>query len=398
MGIPLNLLTKTKIENAFGKEEYVIVGEFENTNGIDGENDDSIIENFEIKITGQDANGEYSHSEILKPCTDHPIVTYQYQKDGGILEESTSPFYPHRCIPPTPNPNIPENWKKSEAEKFTERLWAFKRINYLLENKEECEDALDTEELEKVFELCDKKAVELAKKYNFVTKVTSLVVESNDEYVQKNSVVFKEDSLPGSFGGPQLFLQKVAYSSYGSPQNYAAPPPPRRAQFKLKSAPRPPPRPSLLGSLLGMKKTNRNRSRPRPNPANFSPQLAQSYSSSPIEAVVNDYDDSFNSLPILPQTTTTPAPCTIGKLTLYSQTYFRGDSVEIQNDSENLDVDFNFDDKIGSVNIEGNCCWRIYVDGNYSGSFMELKPAEYQSAVDIQTIFKKASSAKMHTC
>merc|ERR1712165_584536 len=291
--IPHNLLTKTKIENAFGKEEYVIVGEFENTNGIDGENDDSIIENFEIKITGLDANGQYSHSEILKPCIDHPI--------DEELGAPTFPYYPHRCIPPIPSPKIPENWKKSEAEKFTERLWAFKRINYLLENKEECEDALDTEELEKVFELCDKKAVELAKKYNFVTKVTSLVVESNDEYVQKNSVVFKEDSLPGGFpgslGGPQLFLQKVAYSSYSSPQNYAAPPPRRRAQFKLKSAPRPPSRPSLLGSLLGMKKTNRNRSRPRPNPANFSPQLAQSYSSPPIEAVINDYEDSFNSLP-----------------------------------------------------------------------------------------------------
>merc|ERR1711988_1869402 len=93
-----NLLTKTKIENAFGKEEYVIVGEFENTNGIDGENDDSIIENFEIKITGQDANGQYSHSEILKPCIDHPILTYQYQKDEELgalskrdLEASTFP-------------------------------------------------------------------------------------------------------------------------------------------------------------------------------------------------------------------------------------------------------------------------------------------------------------------
>merc|ERR1719150_1912687 len=266
--IPPNLLTRTKIENAFGKDEYAIVGEFEN-----GIGDNDAIENFEIKIIGQDANGEYSHSEILKPCIDHPIVTYQYQKDGGILEESTSPFYPHRCIPPTPNPNIPENWKKSEAEKFTERLWAFKRINYLLENKDECEDALDTEELEKVFELCDKKAVELAKKYNFVTKVTSLVVESNDEYVQKNSVVFKEDSLPGgfrdSFGAPQLFLQKVAYSSYSSPQNYAAPPPRRRAQFKLKSAPRPPPRPSLLGSLLGMKKNQPKQEPPPPEPSQF---------------------------------------------------------------------------------------------------------------------------------
>merc|ERR1712226_1611021 len=369
--IPLNLLTKTKIENAFGKDEYAIVGEFENSIGNDA------IENFEIKIIGQDANGQYSHSEILKPCIDHPIVTYEYQKDEGILEASTSPYYPHRCIPPTPNPNIPENWKKSQAEKFTERLWAFKRINYLLENKGECENALDTPELEKVFEHCDKKAVELAKKYNFVTKVTSLVVESNDEYVQKNSVVFKEDNLPSGFGGPQLFLQKVAYSSYSAPQSYAAAPP-RKPAYSAPPRPGPP------------RLRNKNRPAPRPNLSTFN--LKSTFSSPSY-----DYDDSFNSLPILPQTTTTAAPCTIGKLTLYSQTYFRGDSMEIQIDSENLD-DFNFDDKIGSVNIEGNCCWRIYVDGNYSGSFVELKPAEYQSAVDIQTIFKKASSAKMHTC
>merc|ERR1712062_790378 len=176
-------------------------------NGIDGENDNSIIENFEINITGQDANGQYSHSEILKPCIDRPIVTYQYQKDEELgalskrdLEASTFPYYPHRCIPsPFPSPKIPENWKKSEAEKFTERLWAFKRVNYLLENKdEECENnALDDtqQELEKASEDCDdKKVVELAKKYNFVTKVTSLVVESNDEYVQKNSVVYKENT------------------------------------------------------------------------------------------------------------------------------------------------------------------------------------------------------------
>jgi len=371
--IPLNLLTKTKIENAFGKEEYVIVGEFENTNGIDGENDDSIIENFEIKITGQDANGQYSHSEILKPCIDHPI--------DEELGAPTFPYYPHRCIPPIPSPKIPENWKKSEAEKFTERLWAFKRINYLLENKdEECENnALDDtqQELEKVSEDCDdKKVVELAKKYNFVTKVTSLVVESNDEYVQKNSVVFKENtpkvygdalSRPGGFGSSlSLFSTKsVAYS-------YAAPPPP--------------PCPNcLVGSAA----------------ISAGPQISggqqvvgwTSFSSPSYDY----YDDSFDSLPNLSQTTTTAAPCTIGKLTLYSQTYFRGETVEIQNDSENLD-DFNFDDKIGSVNIEGNCCWRIYVDAKYSGSFLELKPAEYQSAIDIQTIFKKASSAKMYTC
>jgi len=363
--IPLNLLTKTKIENAFGKEEYVIVGEFENTNGIDGENDDSIIENFEIKITGQDANGQYSHSEILKPCIDHPIVTYQKDEELGALskrdlEASTFPYYPHRCIPsPIPNPKIPENWKKSEAEKFTERLWAFKRINYLLENKdEEFEiNALDNiqQVVEKIFEedIHDKKVVELAKKYNFVTKVTSLVVESNDEYVQKNSVIFKED-IPKKVYDPCPICLRGGLAISAGPQS-------SRFQF------------NKIGTLI----QRRNRPQPRPNLSLFDLRSSQSANTTKI--------------------TTTATQCTIGKLTLYSQTYFRGETVEIQNDSENLD-DFNFDDKIGSVNIEGNCCWRIYVDAKYSGSFLELKPAEYQSAIDIQTIFKKASSAKMYTC
>merc|ERR1719330_637873 len=284
--IPLNLLTKTKIENAFGKEEYVIVGEFENTNGIDGENDDSIIENFEIKITGLDTNGQYSHSEILKLCIDHPI--------DEELGAPTFPYYPHRCIPPIPSPKIPENWKKSEAEKFTERLWAFQRINYLL----------------------DKKVVELAKKYNFVTKVTSLVVESNDEYVQKNSVVYKENtpkvygdalSRPGGFGSSlSLFSTKsVGYSSYAA----AAPCPT-----------------CLVGGLAisaGPRLKNRKRPQARPNSSQFIVKSVQS-TSSPIYDFDDIFDDLFDSQPILSQTTTTAAPCTIGKLTLYSQTYFRG--------------------------------------------------------------------------
>merc|ERR1719510_2537233 len=34
----------------------------------------NLLTKIEIEIIGQDANGEYSHSEILKPCIDHPIV------------------------------------------------------------------------------------------------------------------------------------------------------------------------------------------------------------------------------------------------------------------------------------------------------------------------------------
>merc|ERR1711988_974116 len=158
---------------------------------------------------------------------------------------------------------------------------------------EECENnALDDtqQELEKVSEDCDdKKVVELAKKYNFVTKVTSLVVESNDEYVQKNSVVFKED-IPKKVYGSSLSLfstKSVGYSSYAA----AAPCPT-----------------CLVGGLAisaGPRLKNRKRPQARPNSSQFIVKSVQS-----ISSPIYDYDDSFDSQPILSQTTTTAAPCT----------------------------------------------------------------------------------------
>merc|ERR1712113_220885 len=143
------------------------------------------------------------------------------------------------------------------------------------------------QELEKVSEDCDdKKVVELAKKYNFVTKVTSLVVESNDEYVQKNSVVYKENtpkvygdalSRPGGFGSSlSLFSTKsVGYSSYAA----AAPCPT-----------------CLVGGLAisaGPRLKNRKRPQARPNSSQFIVKSVQS-TSSPID---DFFDDLFDTQP-----------------------------------------------------------------------------------------------------
>ena len=46
-----------------------------------------------------------------------------------------------RCFPYTPIPQV--KWKQSPTEKFMERLWAFKRINYLLGNQAECTKGID---------------------------------------------------------------------------------------------------------------------------------------------------------------------------------------------------------------------------------------------------------------
>ena len=362
--IQTEFLTRKFFKNAYGKNEYVIVGEIE----------DNQIDNFEIKIDGQDANGDYTSDLKMFPC---PVL-----RD---IEEQKSELFPHRCIPIRPIPR--PVWQKSPTEAFMERLWAFKRIKYLL-NQNKCENIYETlpidskdslEEKEPQESPCNDNIVQLAKEYNFVTKVTSLVVESNDEYIRNGSIIPNQLNLNNEYIPKSSFYAFAA--SYGAPapfpqiQSYAAPAPP--PQIQSYAAPAPPrqklnrKRPQIKGGYPGGY-------RPRPPPIL-------------IENIESEYDS------ILENEITTSAPCTSGKLTLYSKTYFRGESVEVKEDVSSF-LNLNFDDQIGSVNVEGNCCWKIYVDEEYNGAYMELSPKEYQSATDIKSIFKKASSAEMFSC
>ena len=101
-----------------------------------------------------------------------------------------------------------------------ERLWAYKRINYLLDTpalsdptKPSCEKGIDETPLEysldiKIpdnFDRCEKEAVRLALKFNFVTDLTSMVVEETDEYTTKRNLEEKKvqpkDDNQYSYGG-----------------------------------------------------------------------------------------------------------------------------------------------------------------------------------------------------
>merc|ERR1719278_1381080 len=94
-------------------------------------------------------------------------------------------------------------------------------------------------------------------------------------------------------------------------------------------------------------------------------------------------------------TTTTTTPYFSCKLILFEKTHFRGDLVEIEDDIESLDTK-SFDDKLASVDVEGNCCWEIFVDENFTGESMTFTGSgRFPSAVDLQKIFQKASSVKM---
>merc|ERR1712141_434483 len=182
---------------------------------------------------------------------------------------------------------------------------------------------------------CNDNIVQLAKEYNFVTKITSLVVESNDEYIRNGSII------PNQLNLNNEYIPKSSFYAYAA--SYGAPAPSRQ---KLNRK-----RPQIKGGYPGGY-------RPRPPPIL-------------IENIESEYDS------ILENEITTSAPCTSGKLTLYSKTYFRGESVEIKEDVSSF-LNLNFDDQIGSVNVEGNCCWKIYVDEEYNGVYIELSPKEYQ--------------------
>ena len=98
----------------------------------------------------------------------------------------------------------------------------------------------------------------------------------------------------------------------------------------------------------------------------------------------------------LSNSTVQPTTC---KLTLYSLTHFRGESRNLMANLRDFD-DINFDDKIASVKIVGNCCWKLYIDANFmqGTGFTNLIPGEYPSSTDIQAVFKKASSAEIIPC
>ena len=196
--IPPEFLSTTKIANAFGNEEYVIVGAFEDVN--------IVLEEFQIQASGEGSLGNYEESLRYTLCNDYSNDT--------IVKET--------CLPDSPYLPVGQTYKQSPAEEFMERFWAFKRIKSLFDNptNEECEKTFefnDYNEIENINLLdnvnngpndydeynsyqteqssinkdenvCHKKGVSLALKYNFVTEFTSLVVESDNDYIPKERI------------------------------------------------------------------------------------------------------------------------------------------------------------------------------------------------------------------
>ena len=91
-------------------------------------------------------------------------------------------------------------------------------------------------------------------------------------------------------------------------------------------------------------------------------------------------------------TTTTVGPC-LGNITLFSQTYLRGENTTFLDDVQDL-VAENFNDKTTSVDISGTCCWTLFSKPNFQGSDLRLRPGQHKSAADLGNLFREASSVK----
>merc|ERR1711976_481459 len=175
--IESEFLTSTSIDKVFGSAEYSITGTLPNYEEIN---------EIQVKINAQTDLGPFEDLFILTPCLRDRPRSFPDKEDHEIIDIG-------RCFPYIPIPQF--EWKQTPTEKFMERLWAFKRINYLLNNQVECtkgiDEFADNEELPETTtesnetqeidsksnkDKCKEEAIRLALKHNFVTDVTSMVV------------------------------------------------------------------------------------------------------------------------------------------------------------------------------------------------------------------------------
>jgi len=355
-------LTSTSIDKVFGSAEYSITGTVPNYEEIN---------EIQVKINAQTDLGPFEDLFILTPCLrDHPR-SFPDNEDHEIIDIG-------RCFPYIPIPQY--EWKQTPTEKFMERLWAFKRINYLLDDQVECTKGIDefaaaeelsetttesneNQEVELNDDKCKEEAIRLALKYNFVTDVTSMVVEEEDEYVNKGTLGIGEYIV-----NTHEDEDDYDYDYYDTSYSYGQ----RSSVIRTKHS----------GQTLKSGGID-----------NYAYDAAYYDSDYDSHTSIVSTTTVATTTTAMSTTTTSPSIC---KMTMFDQTYFRGKSVEITGDTSDFN-DIDFDNAIASVIIEGNCCWALLTDSNYKGDLAVLNPGKYQSGNDFKEVFKKASSAR-NTC
>jgi len=428
-------ITNTDFQTYFKGGEYIVAGQISN--------DNPETEDVEVIVGGEAANGVYEKRFNLCSRKPQPVPigfdpNNSSNTKGLIAPDLPSPF-PVNCILP---PIKPKQENRNSAN-FIERLWAFLTIKNLLDEKiSEKEKRIeeltalsgddttttakqDSKEIFGSIEDDDikptvlpiklkespkkisreEKALELALQYNFVTKLTSLIVtrpppieaDGKDNSTHQPDISIDptpvEDNIPHFgdrygyisglriAGGSQSFYSSSLYSVqpdsyFGDQDSYNSP------SFSFAGS----------AASYGDQNSISIRSKIQTTPRN--PTL-----------LAHDYDDLDHESDIVPQsvfttsttatTTTTGGPCN-GNITLYSQTYHRGENMTTSSNEEDIpDLSTkNFDMKLTSLVVHGNCCWSLFSDANYEGESLRFKSGEYKSAADVGRLFRNALSLK----
>merc|ERR1719362_423845 len=87
-------------------------------------------------MKGRDQVGAYENIITIRPCTFNRPTARPKPLPGKIPNFTI----PDRCFPIIAPQPI---WEQSPTEQFMERLWAYKRINYLSEDNQECTKGID---------------------------------------------------------------------------------------------------------------------------------------------------------------------------------------------------------------------------------------------------------------
>ena len=81
------------------------------------------------------------------------------------------------------------------------------------------------------------------------------------------------------------------------------------------------------------------------------------------------------------------------KITLFAQTYLRGENVSSSSEISDLS-EKSFDNKTTSVEVTGSCCWNLFSEKNFQGKKIELRAGQYKSAGDLGELFRYVSSIR----
>ena len=201
--LPPGKSTSTSIHQVFGSNEYSVASNFPKTEEIN---------EVKVIIKSQD---KIQRTITVEPC-------------GPIPNET------QRCIP-----KVSTDKKPNSKERFMERLWAFKKVNYLLTTAEECIKVVMAFNVGNN-DSCIQEALELALEYNFVTDLTSLVIEETNDYIKEGPVqvnenptfVYNSVDLPGPAPPPStgLIIQRGRIQTATTTAPYAVALPDGRIQ------------------------------------------------------------------------------------------------------------------------------------------------------------------------